>query len=1040
MARLDTYKRDTEINGLDFLAGSSYVTTGINGPIYETTKFSMLDLARFFGSYTNINGFTYDIAQMYQDIQNNISSLASVSVSITALTDATQALAQVDIDLQTAFSNGISAAVSEINLTLTSLSNADLALASVVTNLETSFTTQLTQAVSTINTELVSLTTADSALATSITELETTFNTDLTAAVATINTELTTLSTADSALATSITELETTFTTDLSEAVATINTELTTLSTADEALATSITTLETTFTTDLATANAAITNEATTRAAADLAEATARQALETSLTTQIGVVSAAVTSEQTARTTADEAIAEDITTLTAAIANETTARTAAITTVNQAIVDEASARTTSDTTLNTAISVKPNIFRQPSAPAVTEPVGSVWYDTDDNNKTYVLVAGTPRVWTATDDARIGATITSLATAQESIGTLSTNLSSEATKITKLQAQYTFDASGDVNGLASGAIVSNAVNDAYSSAVADAGSATATAITNLSATISKVYRQDAEPTGTIPTNSIWYDTNDGNKSYVYNGSAWIYTVDATLATTASVSTVQSAVNDINGNLNAQYGLKVSAGGAIAGMTLSASATDAGATSAVVFQADQFNIKTDSGTKTPFSVSGDTVTMSNVVVAGTVSIGGTTASTLVSNASIGATAIQPSDNISALTNDAGFQNSTQVNAADKTDGTVAGWSIDSNYIWSGTKQTTNGYSTSGITMFNGGAIRTPQFYIDHTNGNAYFKGTITVGETILTETNTLNVNTTKTDVGLGNVDNTSDATVLANAATAANSATKTAGAVGPVTITATSLYQGAGNFGNADTGFFLNNEGKFSLKDKLTFDGTSLTVNGSGTFTGSLSGASITGATGTFSGAFSAGNITINAYATPSIDLEYDGSGGSRYINFRDASNNIAAQLAYNNTGSYFSIAGSTKDIQISPGTGKEVKIFNNVRLANAGTPNILLTDLTTYHSYTGSVSNTLQKHYQKLPGGVIMQWGYQSGSSSPVSVTFPLTFPSACRSVSVTTDRTTASGSGTNYAYSLSTTGFTAVVDSAYDFWWIAFGD
>lgn len=70
----------------------------------------------------------------------------------------------------------------------------------------------------------------------------------------------------------------------------------------------------------------------------------------------------------------------------------------------------------------------------------------------------------------------------------------------------------------------------------------------------------------------------------------------------------------------------------------------------------------------------------------------------------------------------------------------------------------------------------------------------------------------------------------------------------------------------------------------------------------------------------------------------------------------------------------------------------------------------------------------------------MQWGYQSGSSSPVSVTFPLTFPGACRSVSVTTDRTTASGNGTNYAYSLSTTGFTAVVDSAYDFWWIAFGD
>ena len=692
MARLDTYKKDLQINSLDYLAGSSYVTTGINGPVYETAKFSMLDLARFFGSYTNINGFTYDIAQMYEDIQNNITSLASVNSSITVLADETQALAQADLTLQTAFSNGISAAVSEINVTLTSLSNADLALASSITSLETSFTTDLSEAVATINTELTTLTTADAALATSITELETTFNTDLTAAVATINTELTTLSTAD------------------------------------EALATSITTLETTFTTDLATTNAAITQEATTRATAIEAEATARQALETSFTTALGETNAAIVTEQTARTTAVEAIAEDITTLTAAIETETSNRTAAITTVNQAIVDETTARTTSDTTLNTAISVKPNIFRQTSAPAVTEPVGSVWYDTDDNNKTYVLVAGSPNVWTATDDARIGATITSLATAQESLNTLSNNLISEATKITKLQAQYTFDTNGDVNGLADGTIVSNAINDAYDSAVSDANIATAQSIQTLSATISKIYRQDAEPTGTIPTNSIWYDTNDGNKSYVYNGTSWVYTVDAALATTASVDTVQSAISGINGKLEAQYGLKVSAGGAIAGMTLSASATDAGATSSVVFQADQFNIKTDNGTTTPFSVSGDVVTMSNVVVAGTVSIGGTAASTLVSNASIGATAIQPSDNISELTNDAGFQNATQVNESDKTDGTVAGWNIDANYIWSGTKQTTNTYTTSGITMFSSGAIRTPQFYIDHTNGNAYFRGTL------------------------------------------------------------------------------------------------------------------------------------------------------------------------------------------------------------------------------------------------------------------------------------------------------------------------
>lgn len=53
---------------------------------------------------------------------------------------------------------------------------------------------------------------------------------------------------------------------------------------------------------------------------------------------------------------------------------------------------------------------------------------------------------------------------------------------------------------------------------------------------------------------------------------------------------------------------------------------------------------------------------------------------------------------------------------------------------------------------------------------------------------------------------------------------------AGAVGGVTISGTTLYQGTGSFNNANTGFYLDNLGKFSLKDKLSFDGTTLDVDG------------------------------------------------------------------------------------------------------------------------------------------------------------------------------------------------------------------
>ena len=56
--------------------------------------------------------------------------------------------------------------------------------------------------------------------------------------------------------------------------------------------------------------------------------------------------------------------------------------------------------------------------------------------------------------------------------------------------------------------------------------------------------------------------------------------------------------------------------------------------------------------------------------------------------------------------------------------------------------------------------------------------------------------------------------------------------TDGTVGGITITSSSLYQGTGTWANSNTGFYLDNTGKFSLKDKLFFNpsNTKLTVAG------------------------------------------------------------------------------------------------------------------------------------------------------------------------------------------------------------------
>jgi hypothetical protein len=62
-----------------------------------------------------------------------------------------------------------------------------------------------------------------------------------------------------------------------------------------------------------------------------------------------------------------------------------------------------------------------------------------------------------------------------------------------------------------------------------------------------------------------------------------------------------------------------------------------------------------------------------------------------------------------------------------------------------------------------------------------------------------------------------------------------------------------------YNNPNTPFFVNAQGKFSLGEDLLWDGTNLIINGSGTFSGSLSAA-----TGTFSGSINAGSGTIASW--------------------------------------------------------------------------------------------------------------------------------------------------------------------------------
>lgn len=130
----------------------------------------------------------------------------------------------------------------------------------------------------------------------------------------------------------------------------------------------------------------------------------------------------------------------------------------------------------------------------------------------------------------------------------------------------------------------------------------------------------------------------------------------------------------------------------------------------------------------------------------------------------------------------------------------------------------------------------------------------------------------------------------------------SATITSSSAGGIGIGTSSLYFGANQYANANTPFYVDTSNRFSLGDKLYFDGVNLTVTGTinaagGTFSGNITATSgtITGPTisggtitnGTNFKVDSDGNVFANnIYATgsaggtqPGLIIRSDGTGGA-----------------------------------------------------------------------------------------------------------------------------------------------------------------
>ena len=129
-----------------------------------------------------------------------------------------------------------------------------------------------------------------------------------------------------------------------------------------------------------------------------------------------------------------------------------------------------------------------------------------------------------------------------------------------------------------------------------------------------------------------------------------------------------------------------------------------------------------------------------------------------------------------------------------------------------------------------IFIGGAIPSGQTEysgaFNNTNTNVYLdsSGKFSLGNKLSYDGTNLSVN------GSITITNPSTANNGGAVGSFSNGDALTAGSVGGVTIASTKIYIGTGTYGNSNTAFYVDNTGQFSLKDKLKWDGTTLSIIG------------------------------------------------------------------------------------------------------------------------------------------------------------------------------------------------------------------
>jgi hypothetical protein len=185
------------------------------------------------------------------------------------------------------------------------------------------------------------------------------------------------------------------------------------------------------------------------------------------------------------------------------------------------------------------IAAKNSIFRQTTTPTALA-VGDVWYDTDDGNKPYVW---TGSAWVSAQDGAI-------ATAQTTADGKNKIFSQTSAPTASAVGDYWVDTDDNNkpyrwNGSSWVSVQDGTIAIAQTTAT-NAATAAATAQTTANGK-NKIFSQTTAPTATA-IGDYWVDTDDNNKPYRWNGSAWVSVQDGTIAaaqTTADNAAILAA---------------------------------------------------------------------------------------------------------------------------------------------------------------------------------------------------------------------------------------------------------------------------------------------------------------------------------------------------------------------------------------------------------------------------------------------------------------------------------------------------------------